>query len=162
MSEISTAVQAAIAGNLPAAVADELQKFIAQAKSDASALAMARKEIENMQAREEKLRAQVADQAEIEKREKALADESAKLRKRELDLEVAMAKNVAAVAVAEKDATLSVVGLFLKNTTVRTNVVSSVGVPVEGSPGSPQHGIYPTSGTVVQSHDSRVTIVEHE
>lgn len=69
---------------------------------------------------------------------KDLQDLDLKLLRKEASIE-------ASVANASRDATLNVVGLFLKNNTVRKSVVSTVPVAVSGydggqySPGSPGH-----------------------
>ena len=69
---------------------------------------------------------------------KDLQDFQLKLLRKEASIE-------ASVANASRDATLNVVGLFLKNNTVRKSVVSTVPVAVSGydggqySPGSPGH-----------------------
>ena len=83
--------------------------------------------------------------ATLKSKERDLANWAKDLQDLDLKLLRKEASIEASVANASRDATLNVVGLFLKNNTVRKSVVSTVPVAVSGydggqySPGSPGH-----------------------
>lgn len=160
MIEMNDAIKAAIAANLPGAVAGELAAFIKQAEADKVALANVRRDLELSQRDCAATQAKLREQSAIDEQVLKLAASQEALRNEQLVLAYSKAKLVADVADASKSATLEVVGMFLKLPSVRTNVMSTVGVPVQGSPGG--NGSYPMAGFVVQSSDAQTTTQTQE
>lgn len=162
MIEMNDAVRSAIAANLPAAVAGELAAFIKQAEVDKATLARTRESLTKAEQEADQLRAKLSEESALDAKVKQLAADQQTLRNEQLALAVRNARMEADVANASKNATLDVVSMFLKLPTVRTNVMSSVAVPVEGNPGNPASGHYPMSGTVMTAQESHATTQTQE
>lgn len=154
---MNEAISAAIAANLPAAVASELSTYLKQADADKTALANVRRDLEMTQRDLAAAKAKLCDQATLDERERALGASQMTLRSEQLALAMDRAKLVAEVATASRDATLDTVKLFLKLPSVRTDALSTAPVVLPGSPGNPQYGQSTTYPTVVSGTETSTT-----
>ena len=156
MSNLDQAVRDAINANLSGIAAAQLKEFITEAEQLKTRFERMKEELAADKLTISTLQARVKEDDELKTRETALARGQEQLRQGELTLQLNAAKQVAEIAVAEKNMTLQVLGMFLKNPVVRTNVVETVGIPVEGCPPN-QYSQNGTGGTVMQTTQTRST-----
>lgn len=160
MFELNQAVRDAISNNLPAAVGAELATVLKQAETDRQLVERLRGDLEESKQRERNLGARLLSQGKLAEEHKALSDGEAALMVRELAVLRKEASMTAAVATANSDAVLHVVGMFLKVPQVRTSVLSEVAVPVTGAPGGNGQPGY--AGMVLQAKEAHTTTQTQE
>ncbi len=156
MSNLDQAVRDAINANLSGIAAAQLKEFITEAEQLKTRFERMKEELAADKLTISTLQARVKEDDELKTRETALARGQEQLRQGELTLQLNAAKQVAEIAVAEKNMTLQVLGMFLKNPVVRTNVTETVGIPVEGCPPN-QYSQNGTGGSVQQTVQTRHT-----
>ena len=131
---LSQAVQAAIAENLSGVIAGELKGFIEEANERAKELERTQAALKSVQAEANQLRERLNAHQELIAREQALAARENAAQQKEIDLIKREAGIDAKIAQAELGGVKYSMEAFLKNVTVRTNVVSDVAKPVSGAP----------------------------
>lgn len=149
MNNLSSAVQEAIQKDLPGLVAGELKDFIVAAEDTANKLQRRQEELAASQREVQILRDTLAQhrdiavrEAEVEKQVKAVQEKEMSLLRREAALE-------GKLAYAELQGVKDTMSHFLRNVTVRQNVVADVAKAVDGMPGNGQ-GTYGTPGHLVR------------
>lgn len=164
MTELTKDIELLVTQHLPALAANELAAFIEQAKIDKRVLEItkndleiAKQEVKELRARsnivEQAARTAAAQKEENDNRAKELATKAA-------ELDAARNKLVADVAMAELKGVKDTMSQFLRNTTVRSNVTESVGIPVPGATGTGNYA--GTPGFVQQAAQNRSTTTEQE
>jgi archaellum component FlaC len=154
---LSQAVQAAIAENLNGVVAGELKSFIEKAHEQAKELERTQAAFKSVQAEVEQLRAKLSAHQELTARETALTVREATAQQKEIDLIKREAGIDAKIAQAELSGVKTSMDAFLRNVTIRTNVVSDVAKPVSGYPGGNGMGGGPGFLTRDMRPDSETT-----
>lgn len=138
--ELTKEMEALVAQHLPQMAAGQMTEFIAQAKKDAADLRELKAKLENTehQLKDYHEKASTVEQTRRLCEDRTIKLEAAvkKLRNEELALDLAKNKLVADVAIAELKGVKETMGLFLKNVTVRSNVIETVGIPVAATPPS--------------------------
>lgn len=151
---LSQSVQEAIRQNLSGVVAGELSEFIDRAKRQEAELERVKASNAALGTEIENLQAKLAAHREMAERERAVTDRENAAQATELTLLKREASLDAKVAHAELNGVKYSMESFLRNVTVRTNVVSDVAKPVQGSPGGNGYGATP--GFLARSPDGRL------
>lgn len=140
MSDMNLAIAEAIKANLPEAVAGEMKRYLDEAKAAMSdnvrlnkALADARARIAQLEEYSSKMSRENEILKDADIKTQALAKE---LQNKEIGHIKLLARNEADIANAAKSAAFEVIGLFLRNPSIRTDIQRTVTHPVEGVPPS--------------------------
>lgn len=137
---MNLAIAEAIKANLPEAVAGEMKRYLDEAKAAMSdnvrlnkALADARARISQLEEFSSKTSRENDILRDVDIKTQALAKE---LQNKEIANIKLLARHEADVANAAKSAAFEVMGLFLRNPSIRTDIQRTVTHPVEGVPPS--------------------------
>lgn len=163
MTTLSQSVQDAIQAGLPGMVAGELKTFISNAERTAKDLESSRNTITAQERDIANYRREVEKHDALDVRQRDLDKQLAEINAKELALIRSEAALEGAIAKAELSGVKDTMAHFLRNTTVRETVSSSIMKPVDGvAPGQSSNGYNNPGcpGTLQQAHDFVTTTKE--
>jgi hypothetical protein len=149
--ELTQALQEKIAEHMPAMVAGELKDFIARAQETEKELERTRASLRHVEGLHKTAQEQLTAHRNLDHKLQELEARERELQGRELQVRFDVAHNRAAVAEGKLEVLQGMMETVFRNTEVRRKVFETVPVAVDGSPGDPARGVYPTPGHV-QSH----------